>query len=80
MATRKARVTVIAAVAALGCLALSAQAPAAKKVITKTYTKGVGGEQGGVPITIPDGGGQATQLVRSPLTVICRPTIERSPP
>ena len=69
MGTRKTRMTTIAAIVALGGLALSAPAPAAKKVITKTYTKGVGGEQGGVPITIPDGAGPATQLVRSPLTV-----------
>ncbi len=28
---------------------------AAKKKVTKTYVKGVGGALGGVPITIPDG-------------------------
>ena len=67
-AGRSTRVAVAALFAALGCLALSAPAMAAK-TITKTYTKGVGGEQGGVPITIPDGAGQATQLVRSPISV-----------
>ena len=29
------------------------------KNVTKTYTKGVGGSLGGVPITIPDGGGDS---------------------
>jgi subtilisin-like proprotein convertase family protein len=64
----KTRVAVFATLAALGSLALCAQAFGAK-TITKTYTKGVGGEQGGVPITIPDGAGPNTQLVRSPISV-----------
>jgi subtilisin-like proprotein convertase family protein len=56
------------AAAMLGCLALALPAQAAK-TITKTYTKGVGGEQGGTAITIPDGSGPNTQIVRSPISV-----------
>ncbi|HEX6585128.1 MAG TPA: hypothetical protein VF052_00080 [Solirubrobacterales bacterium] len=58
-------------VAAL-CLGLVLAAPAAearKKVITKTFSVGVGSPSGGVPIPIPDGAGQATQLVRSAIKV-----------
>jgi hypothetical protein len=59
----------LAAIAALA-LSLVLAAPAAqarKKVITKTYEVGVGSPNGGVPIPIPDGAGQMTQLARSPL-------------
>jgi hypothetical protein len=59
----------LAAIAALA-VALVVAAPAAqarKKVITKTYEVGVGARNGGVPIPIPDGAGQMTQLARSPL-------------
>ena len=69
MKTRKTPLALFSLLAALGCLVFAAQAPAAKKVITKTYSNGVGGDQGGVPIAIPDGGGPATQLVRSPIKV-----------
>ncbi|MDP9188345.1 MAG: hypothetical protein M3O25_03755 [Actinomycetota bacterium] len=58
----------VLAVAAVGCVALAPAAQGAKKA-TKTYTKGVGGSLGGVPITIPDGGGTATQVVRSAIPV-----------
>src|SRR5262245_43660312 len=61
----------LAAVAAL-CLGLVVAAPAAqarKKVTVKTYTVGVGSPTGGVALPIPDGAGQATQLVRSPINV-----------
>lgn len=54
-----------------GCLALApavaAKKPAkksAKKVVTKTYLKGVGAPAGGTALTIPDGAGNAAQLVR----------------
>jgi hypothetical protein len=58
-------------VAAL-CIGLVLAAPAAearKKVVTKTFSTGVGSPSGGVPIPIPDGAGQATQLVRSAIKV-----------
>jgi hypothetical protein len=61
----------LAAIAAL-TLSLVLAAPAAqarKKVITKTYEVGVGAPNGGVPIPIPDGGGQAPQLARSSIDV-----------
>jgi hypothetical protein len=64
---RFAVVGLIAAVA--GSLALAPVAPAAKKKVTKTWTKGAGGSLGGVPITIPDGGGAATQVVRTGVVV-----------
>jgi hypothetical protein len=64
---------VLAVTALVGCMALAPVAQgakkSAKKKVTKTYTKGVGGSLGGVPITIPDGGGQATQVVRSGIPV-----------
>ena len=56
------------AVAIAGSVVVAPAAQAAKKV-TKTYTKGVGGSLGGVPITIPDGGGTTTQIVRSGIPV-----------
>jgi hypothetical protein len=59
---------VIAALALVGCLAAAPAAQAGKKV-TKTYTKGVGGSLGGLQVVIPDGGGTATQLVRSAIPV-----------
>lgn len=63
-----------AAVALVGCMALAPAAQAGKqakkaKNVTKTYTKGVGGSLGGLQTTIPDGGGTATQLVRSGIPV-----------
>jgi hypothetical protein len=62
----------LAGVAIAAALSVAVVAPAAapaakKKVVTKTFLNGVGSPTGGVPIPIPDGGGQATQLVRSPI-------------
>ncbi|HEX2359061.1 MAG TPA: hypothetical protein VHH72_04525 [Solirubrobacterales bacterium] len=58
------------AVALAGSLAVAvAPAQAKKKVVTKTYLNGVGSPTGGTAVTIPDGAGQATQLVRSPVAV-----------
>jgi hypothetical protein len=65
---RRTRVALAAAAAALACL-LPAAGAQAGKVTIKTFTKGVGGSQGGVPILIPDGAGNLTQLVRSPINV-----------
>jgi subtilisin-like proprotein convertase family protein len=66
---KRSRILVVSLAAAMvGALALAVPAPAAKKA-TKTYTKGVGGSLGGVPVTIPDGGGTATQVVRSGIPV-----------
>ena len=50
---------------------LIAVAPAAQagKVTVKTFSAGVGGTQGGLPLAVPDGGGNAPQLVRSPINV-----------
>jgi hypothetical protein len=59
-------------IAAVMVLVLAMAAPGAqarKKVITKTYTVGVGAPSGGITIPIPDGAGQATQLTRSALAV-----------
>jgi hypothetical protein len=58
-----------AAVAVLGLVTAAPAAQARKKVVTKTYVVGVGAATGGVPISIPDGGGQATQLARSSIDV-----------
>jgi len=77
MGTRRMRIAVSVALAALGCGALVAQPgiakknakKSAKKVITRTFTAGVGGDQGGFASRIPDGAGQQTQLVRSPIKV-----------
>ena len=66
------RLAGLAIVAGLvGCLALSVPATHAgkKKVTTKTFTKGVGGSQGGLAATIPDGAGGNPQLVRSGIAV-----------
>jgi hypothetical protein len=64
------RVWGLALVAALiGCMALVPAADARKKVLTKTFSKGAGGSQGGVPILIPDGAGPNFQLVRSGIAV-----------
>jgi hypothetical protein len=62
------------AVGLVGCMALAPAAQAGKKAkkskkVTKTWTKGVGGSLGGLQTTIPDGGGAATQLVRSAIPV-----------
>jgi hypothetical protein len=48
---------------------LAAPAAQAGKVTVKTFSRGAGGTQGGVPLAIPDGGGQAPQLLRSPINV-----------
>ena len=69
MGKRTTLTTTAALLTAFGCLALSAHALAAGKFITKTYTSGVGGDQGGVAHTIPDGAGPATQLVRDSIKV-----------
>jgi hypothetical protein len=65
---RRARIGLGSTVAALACLLLAPGAQAGK-VTVKTFTKGAGGTQGGVPIVIPDGAGGQTQLVRSPINV-----------
>jgi subtilisin-like proprotein convertase family protein len=54
----------------VGCMALAAPtAQARKKLVQKTFTKGVGSPSGGTALFIPDGAGQAAQLVRSPINV-----------
>jgi subtilisin-like proprotein convertase family protein len=62
------------AVALVGCVAIAPAAQAGNRAkksknTTKTYTKGVGGSLGGLQTTIPDGGGTATQVVRSAIPV-----------
>jgi hypothetical protein len=59
----------VIATALIGCLAAAPAAEAKKKVVTKTYLQGVGSPTGGTALAIPDGGGQLTQLVRSPINV-----------
>jgi hypothetical protein len=64
------RVALIATAALLvGLLVAVPAAEARKKTVTKTFEVGVGAPSGGVPIAIPDGGGQATQLARSSIDV-----------
>jgi hypothetical protein len=64
------RVALIASAALLvGLLAAAPAAQARKKTLTKTFEVGVGAPNGGVPIPIPDGVGQATQLARSSIHV-----------
>lgn len=64
------RAALIATAALLvGLLVAVPAAQARKKTVTKTYEVGVGSPTGGVPIPIPDGAGQATQLARSPIHV-----------
>jgi hypothetical protein len=60
----------IAAVAGLA-VGLIAAAPAAQagKVTVKSFSVGAGGNQGGLPLGIPDGGGGAPQLTRSQINV-----------
>ena len=61
---------VVGLTALVGGIAVGAPAASAKpKLLQKTYTNGVGGSQGGVPISIPDGAGPATQIVRSGISV-----------
>jgi subtilisin-like proprotein convertase family protein len=65
---------VLLAAGLVGCMALAPAAQAGKKAkksknVTKTYTLGVGGNLGGLQTTIPDGGGTATQVVRSAVAV-----------
>jgi hypothetical protein len=61
----------VIATALIGALAVApaAEAKTKKKVVTKTYLQGVGSPTGGTALAIPDGGGQLTQLVRSPINV-----------
>jgi hypothetical protein len=64
------RVALISMAALVCGLVLAAPAAQAhRKVITKTYEVGVGAPTGGIPLTIPDGGGAAAQLVRDPIAV-----------
>jgi hypothetical protein len=64
------RVALVATAALLvGLLAVAPAAQARKKVVTKTFEVGVGAPTGGLPIPIPDGAGQATQLARSTIHV-----------
>ena len=58
-------------VAALAlCLVVAAPAAQArKKVVTKSFSAGVGAPGGGFAIPIIDGAGQAAQLARSPINV-----------
>jgi subtilisin-like proprotein convertase family protein len=64
---------VVAAIAAVACVAVlpagSATAKKKPKFVTKTFTNGVAGQFGGVATTIPDGAGQQPQLVRSQIPV-----------
>jgi hypothetical protein len=65
---RRTRLGLAAVAAALACLLLAPGAEAGK-VTVKTFTKGVGGSQGGVPVVVPDGAGGNFQLVRSGIAV-----------
>ena len=60
---------IAAAVLAVSLVLAAPAAQARKKVVTKTFEVGVGAPGGGVPIPIPDGAGQATQLARSLINV-----------
>jgi hypothetical protein len=62
------RKLVLGAVAGL-VVGLMLVAPAQGKLTIKTFSTGAGGPQGGLPLTIPDGGGQAPQLLRSAINV-----------
>ena len=55
--------------AALALALAFAPSAQAAKFTTITETKGAGGSLGGLPIAIPDGGGQQTQLVRSGIPI-----------
>jgi subtilisin-like proprotein convertase family protein len=67
---RKLSRVALISMAALACgLVLAAPSQARKKVITKTYARGVGAPLGGTALNIPDGGGAAQQLVRDPVFV-----------
>jgi subtilisin-like proprotein convertase family protein len=70
MISGKARRMAIAVVT-LGALgaATMGSSTASGMLLSKTYTKGAGGSQGGVPIAIPDGAGPSTQIVRSGIAV-----------
>jgi hypothetical protein len=64
------RVALIATAAlVVGLMAAAPAAQARKKVVTKTFEAGVGAPNGGIPIPIPDGAGQAMQLARSSVDV-----------
>jgi subtilisin-like proprotein convertase family protein len=64
------RVALMATAALLvGLLVAVPAAQARKKTVTKTYEVGVGAQNGGFAIPIPDGAGQATQLARSVIHV-----------
>lgn len=62
------RAGMVLVAALVGCVAIVPVAEGAKKK-TQTYTRGSGGSLGGVPVVIPDGGGTATQVVRSAIPV-----------
>jgi len=68
MIGRKLGLVAVAALA-MSLILAAPSAQARKKVVTKTYEVGVGAPTGGVPIFIPDGAGQATQLARSSIHV-----------
>ncbi len=60
--------------ALVACVALAPATSADKRAtkskrVNQTFTRGVGSTSGGTAIAIPDGGGQNTQLVRSPISV-----------
>lgn len=68
MIGRKLGLIAVAALAA-SLVVAAPSAQARKKTVTKTFEVGVGAPNGGVPIPIPDGAGQATQLARSVIHV-----------
>jgi hypothetical protein len=65
---RKLGLVAIAALS-LGLVLAAPAAQARKNAYTKTFEVGVGSPSGGLPLTIPDGGGAAAQLVRDPVVV-----------
>ena len=67
---RWTRVGIGGVAALVACLLVAPGAQAKhKKVVTKNYEVGVGAPAGGLPLSIPDGGGAAEQLVRDPIAV-----------
>ena len=68
MIGRKLGLISVAALALCLVVAVPA-AQARKKVVTKSFSVGVGAPGGGFPIAIPDGAGQAAQLARSSIHV-----------
>jgi hypothetical protein len=59
----------LTAVAGLAIGLIGATPAAQGKVTIKTFSRGAGGTQGGLPQTIPDGGNNAPQLLRSAINV-----------